>query len=350
MLPHTGVTTLLALGCALRPISVKGLDLVLADPKARRRIRLGLLLCVLSSLALLPPMLLQELNEDGVEMLEAARSMTSAYRPSFPNDAGVLGSANPLIAPAILQLPFGLLHGWNEAAVRLPFIAISVLLFLFMCGAVESGGRRDLGFPEEISILLTIVAFSLVMGLSASYTPYHADMASPAVPDMLIVLTLLGLFYSLVRRRPMVASGFLVLGTSRPQLARARGCGSPCRRHRPTLAAQAQQRRYACNARALGHRVRNDLRHVVRAGSGVGRQRRKQCRGGHGEAPLPELRSGATPLVRHRPGRHRSVFGAVLAPRKRPDIEHPSVHVRRGSSSSSTPSPSSAFSTSRSSC
>lgn len=163
-------------------------------------------------LVLAPKFLWENFNGDGAHAFEVSRLLLRQPWPFFPERAGVVATF-PGTTSMLFAFPnawFIRLFGPIEAAVRLPFLLYLPLLALGIQALAEEGGRR-LERRTVASIWLGLMAFVFAMAFSASYSPYHADIALPAVQDTLLLAVTLGFLHAMVRREWGWAASFGLL-------------------------------------------------------------------------------------------------------------------------------------------
>lgn len=152
--------------------------------------------------ALLAPKLLWEsFNGDGAHAFAVSRRLVSEPWPFFPVEAGALAGF-PGTTSMLFTWPnawFLQLLGPVDAAARLPFVLYLPLLALGLQAVAETGGR-PLGGRAVATLWLALVPFTLAIAYSATYEPYHADLALPAVQDTLLMVCLLGFVHAMLLR------------------------------------------------------------------------------------------------------------------------------------------------------
>jgi hypothetical protein len=167
---------------------------------------------VLLYLVLAPKLLWESFNGDGAHAFEVSRLLLQQPWPFFPERAGVVATF-PGTTSMLFTFPnawFIRLFGPVEAAVRLPFLLYLPLLVFGIQALAEEGGRR-LERNTLGTIWLGLLAFVFAMAFSASYSPYHADIALPGVQDTLLLVVALGFFLAMVRREWGWAACFALL-------------------------------------------------------------------------------------------------------------------------------------------
>lgn len=165
-------------------------------------------------LVLLPKFLWEDFNGDGIHGFLASRLLLFQPWPFWGPDVGPL-AAFPGVTSMLFTWPnawFLRVMGESEVAVRLP-----MLLYLAVAGAaivaVAEVGRRPVPRAGWAVVGGGLVAYTLAMAFSASYNPYHADLALPGVQDTLLMVCFLGWVHALLRREwaPAVAWGLATM-------------------------------------------------------------------------------------------------------------------------------------------
>lgn len=162
---------------------------------ARDRVTLALMLALaLGAYFLLSPKFLWEsLNGDGAHAFESSRLLVRQALPFWPPDAGPVAGF-----PGMTSMLFTFPNGWYlrlfgevEAAVRIPFLLYLVAIFAAL---LSLGKQDDRGVPPltQLAIAIGLVAYTLAMAFSATYSPYNADIALPATQDTLLMICFLG--------------------------------------------------------------------------------------------------------------------------------------------------------------
>jgi len=166
-----------------------------------RRVGWTVAIVLVATIALLPKLLWEDFNEDGVEAFEFGRSLFSHILPSWEIEGGAFGFYHNYLLFAYPNYWFQSLFGPLEVAARLPFVLYLAVLFSGLVLLVEWGGARALRPFEEGALVLGLAVFAVVMAFNGSYDPFFADIAEPAAPDTLIVVCFLGAAYSLWTER-----------------------------------------------------------------------------------------------------------------------------------------------------
>ncbi|MDH3733627.1 MAG: hypothetical protein OEU54_08835 [Gemmatimonadota bacterium] len=143
--------------------------------------------------ALAPKFLWESFNGDGAHGFEASRLLLHGPLPFWDPAAGAV-SRFPGLTTMLFTFPaswFIRLFGEVEAAVRLPFVLHLVALYAAICALVRSRRGSVLVARDRWLLWLGLAAYTLVMAFSASYNPYHADIALPGAQDTLFLACLL---------------------------------------------------------------------------------------------------------------------------------------------------------------
>lgn len=171
----------------------------------------GLALVVALLVGLLPKFLWESFNGDGAHAHEAARLLLFQAVPFWPAGAGNVGNY-PGVATFLASYPtawFLRLFGEVEAASRLPYLLfLGAGLYPALLAAIEVARSERLRPSVPWLVALGLAVFSVVMAYSATYNPYHADIALPATQDALVLAWFLGFAVAFVERRPAALAGF----------------------------------------------------------------------------------------------------------------------------------------------
>ncbi len=163
-------------------------------------------------LMLVPKLLWESFNGDGAHAFAISRLLLNSPWPFFPESAGPV-AAFPGTTSMLFAFPnawFIQLFGPLESAIRLPFLLYTPLVVLGVQALAEEGDR-PLATRTQLAIWAGVLPFVLAMAFSASYSPYHADIALPGVQDTLLVVCVLGFLHAMVRREWAWAAGFGLL-------------------------------------------------------------------------------------------------------------------------------------------
>lgn len=150
---------------------------------------------------LLPKLLWESFNGDGAHAFEVSRRLLTAPWPFFPPSAGPV-AAFPGVTSMLFTWPnawFLRVLGPIDAAVRVPLLA-AVALTAAGVQAIAAVRAAAPGRSMIAMIWVGLVPYLLAMAFSATYSPYHADLALPAVQDTLLIASLLGFIHAMVRR------------------------------------------------------------------------------------------------------------------------------------------------------
>ena len=164
----------------------------------------------LASMAVIPLLLLivltpkfywENINGDGAAAFESARVLLLHPLPFWPDTAGPIsfypGMKNlvSLYPPAWFMRLFGLV----EASARLPYLLGLVGLYASLLGIIQYGREQAVGLAERWLLWVGLAVFSVVMAYSSTYEPYVADIALPAMADILEMALLCGFILLFLR-------------------------------------------------------------------------------------------------------------------------------------------------------
>jgi hypothetical protein len=167
---------------------------------------------ILLLVLLLPKFLWETFNDDGVHAFESTRLLLSGPLPFWDPEIGAL-SQFPGLSTMLFTYPaswFVRLFGTTEAAARLPFVLHMVVLTAAIVG-IARWGRSGPSVTSRWLLWPGLAAFSLAMGFSATYNPYHADFALPGVQDALMMVCYLGFVGAFLRQERGWMAVFVVL-------------------------------------------------------------------------------------------------------------------------------------------
>ena len=155
--------------------------------------------------ALLTPKIYWEVfNGDGVETYETARRLLRHALPFWPSEAGGLAEF-PALTSMLGLYPaswFIRLFGEHEASVRLPVVFFGILTVAGITRLARHPDRGPLGLSERALVRLVVAITIVVLGYHASYNPYVADLASPALHDFALIVCFLGFVNAFVVDKP----------------------------------------------------------------------------------------------------------------------------------------------------
>src|SRR3972149_607093 len=166
----------------------------LSEPAARSTLLSLLVVPVLILLCLTPKFYWENFNGDGVQAFEVARILFFHPLPFWDPSAGSLASY-PGFTMMLVAFPeswFLRFFGDFEASVRLPFLLQLVALYCAVLAVVEHGRSRTLGLADRLLIWWGLTIYAVVMAFSATYSPYSADISSPATRETLLMACFLG--------------------------------------------------------------------------------------------------------------------------------------------------------------
>ena len=152
-------------------------------------------------IGLTPKFFWEAFNGDGAHGFEAARLLLYQGLPFWPAGAGDVSSFPGMNDLMVIYPPswFLRLFGETESAVRLPLVLCMPLLFAAIVSAVEGNKGRRLPKVSLALIWGAVVSFEIVMAYSATYNPYSADVAMPAVMDTLVMISYLATVAAFIR-------------------------------------------------------------------------------------------------------------------------------------------------------
>ncbi|MDZ4863043.1 MAG: hypothetical protein SGJ01_06305 [Gemmatimonadota bacterium] len=181
---------------------------------AGRHAVLSTLAITLVLAALLAPKLLWEsFNGDGAHAFESARLLLHAPAPFWPPEAGQM-STYPGLKTFLVSYPtswFIRLLGPVEAAARAPYFLFLMAIYAGLLALIEFGRATAPSVLARWMLWPGLVVFTVVMAWSATYSPYHADLALPATEDALFLAWFLGFAHAFLERRISWIAGFLAL-------------------------------------------------------------------------------------------------------------------------------------------
>jgi len=183
-------------------------------PLDRTVLAAALVAPLVMTVLLLPKLLWETLNGDGAHAFETARLLLHAPTPFWSDEAGNMASY-PGISTFLSSYPtawFVRLFGEIEAGVRVPYLLfVSAGLFAGI-GCVLEHGRREQVRPVDLWLVwAALAAFTAAMAFSATYNPYHADIALPGAQDALVIGLFLGFVWAFLAERTGWLVGFGVL-------------------------------------------------------------------------------------------------------------------------------------------
>lgn len=165
---------------------------------------------VLLVAALAPKFFWESFNGDGAHAFEATRLLLTRAVPFFPAEAGPVAGF-PGLTSMLFAFPgswYMRLFGPVDAAARLPFVLHLVLLVACLAECLPDEARRRAPFGM---LWFSLAGFTLAMAFSATYNPYHADLALPAPQDTLLVVAFLGFALAFERGSPGSVAGWVAL-------------------------------------------------------------------------------------------------------------------------------------------
>lgn len=150
---------------------------------------------------LAPKFLWESFNGDGAGVYETSRLLLRSAVPFFPSGIEGLGQF-PGITSFLFAFPgawFLRLFGPCEAAVRVPVLLHLVGLHAAVLAATRVRGAIRWPRPERAERLLLwafCAVYLVALAYSATYNPYAADIAQPAMPDTLLAALFVGVVWA----------------------------------------------------------------------------------------------------------------------------------------------------------
>lgn len=177
-------------------------------------LRLGTALAIpaVAVVCMLPIILWQDLNGDGVEALYIGRSLAEYIMPRFPTTRGVVGLDEGMLLQSVPVYWFVMLFGPVAAAARLPVLLYLGVLFAALVALIEWRSNRRMTPTELLALVLGLAVFAVTIAYNTAYESYGGDVASPGGLDILTVVSMLGALYFLWRRSVGWFFLFVLLG------------------------------------------------------------------------------------------------------------------------------------------
>ena len=182
-------------------VLILGADLLRRPPRADARSRpddlrfaAAMALVLLGAVVMVGKRLFSDLSSDGVEAYEMARSLREHAFPRTPGENGVLGLGVGMLTQIFPAYWFDTLFPASDVGPRLPLLLFLPLVFAGVTALAEHGRSRRAEWPQLIAAALTTLTFGAVLGMNASFDPYHCDSSSPGAIDVQTGALLLGLF------------------------------------------------------------------------------------------------------------------------------------------------------------
>ncbi len=202
-----GAFMLLVAACSLAGLAILLLRRPRAWPLGRGRAGVTLAVSVtvawLLLAALAPKFYWENFNGDGAHAYEAGRLLLYQPVPFWHAAAGEI-SQFPDLRSFLFTYPtswFVRLFGEIEASARVPLVLYLAALFGAILALIESGRKDIPGAMERWLIWLALAVYAVVMGFSATYSFYCADLALPATQDTLLMVCYLGFVLEFVEKR-----------------------------------------------------------------------------------------------------------------------------------------------------
>jgi hypothetical protein len=161
-----------------------------------------------------PKLLWETFNGDGAHAYESARMLLHRTLPFWGPDAGAMASY-PGVTSFLSSYPtawFIRLFGEIEASARIPYLLfLAAGLFAGLVAVIEArtedrgprteGEANSAGVRTAWLLWPALIVLTAVLGFSATYNPYHADLALPATQDALVLAWFLGFAWAFLTRR-----------------------------------------------------------------------------------------------------------------------------------------------------
>lgn len=167
---------------------------------------------VVLTIGLLPVLLWQDFNPDGLEALSMGRSLGAHVLPRLPTGYAS-GLSLGMVTSSYPVSWFVTWFGPTEIAARAPLLMYAPLLFLIVLGCAEHDRSRRATFGEEAALFLGVLGFLVALAYNNSYHPYFADIASPANLDILAVTLMAAIVYFHWTDRPALLVATALLAT-----------------------------------------------------------------------------------------------------------------------------------------
>lgn len=160
--------------------------------------------------ALVPKLLWENFNGDGVSAFETARLLLRKPLPFWNPAAGPELAGFPGVTSMLFAYPaswFIRIFGETEAAARLPFLIGLLGVFAGILTLASAGRPSPPGRPARVLVWGALAVYAVTVAYSATYSPYSADIAMPAAQDTLMVAMFMGVMCAAVTG----AAGWLAL-------------------------------------------------------------------------------------------------------------------------------------------
>lgn len=168
-----------------------GIPLPLDQEGARSTLIVALGLGAGAVALLVPKLFWENFNCDGVHVFETARILLFQPLPFWPAEVGN-ASLFPSVKSVLSIYPiswFVRLIGETEAASRLCYLFILMVLYCGMTGVIEEGMKRRMNIGERVLLALAMLLYTVAMAFNASEDPYNADIGCPGVQDALLMVS-----------------------------------------------------------------------------------------------------------------------------------------------------------------
>ena len=185
----------------------------LAEPHATPTLISMAAVPLLFLILLTPKFYWENINGDGAAAFESARVLLQHPLPFWTDAAGSI-SLYPGMKDLVSLYPpawFMRLFGLVEASARLPYLLGLVGLYAALLGIIQYGREQAVGLAERWLLWIGLFVFSVVMAYSSTYEPYVADIALPAMADILEMALLCGFILMFLSGRLVWTALLLVL-------------------------------------------------------------------------------------------------------------------------------------------
>ena len=151
----------------------------------------------------------ESFNGDGAHAYEAAGLLLHQSAPFWAEGVGGIGGF-PSWNTWLFTYPsswFARLFGPIESSARLPWILYLMLMGAGLSAVIGVMRERVMSWIEHGVMWLQLTCYVVVMAYSATYNPWHADIALPATQDTLLMACFLGVLWAWLTDR----RGWIVL-------------------------------------------------------------------------------------------------------------------------------------------
>jgi hypothetical protein len=199
--PMTVLGAQLAVEVLLGAVAFRGWQNPAWTRDDRRAAWAFVLICAASSLCFAREIWLREFSSDGLESLDMGASLAWFHLPRTPTESGLVGLGVGMIAQAFPAFWCATIAGAVEAAPRLPLVIFLPVVLMGVAALSERGASLRLSSWAYAAAGAGILCGAAMLGMNASFDPYHADVASPAALDVMTVAMMLGVVWAGLGRR-----------------------------------------------------------------------------------------------------------------------------------------------------